>query len=260
MRIYIPTMGRGPLKQETFKSLPKKVCEAYNITIVCPPAEAKEFTKHGFTVLPCPKQGIAATRQFILDKSTDPIVLMLDDDLNNWSTRRQEEKGGSYTKATDAEIIKAFKEFEKLMKTHAHGAIGHRLFAQEKDAIYYNTRMLRALAYNVPMLQTKKVKFRMPVMEDFDVTLQLLKAGCPGVIYNRIVQDQRATNQPGGCSTYRTLELQAKAAESLRDAHPDCVQVVQKKLKNEDQWQGLGAERTDVRVNWRAAAKVGGLK
>lgn len=260
MRIYIPTLGRGPAKQETMKALPAKVRDRYRATLVCPPGEVKALQAAGFTVLPCPKQGIAATRQFILDKSDDDLVLMLDDDLNNWSIRRGEAEGSSYTKGTEKEVIEHFAAFEKAMKSYSHGAIGFRLFAQAKPPLYFNTRMLRALAYRVSALKNCRVKFRLPVMEDFDVTLQLLKQGEPAIIYNWMVQDQRATNQPGGCSLYRTLEVQTAAAHLLAKAHPDCVQAVVKTVnKDSPSWKGIGSERVDARVNWRAAAKVGGL-
>ncbi len=259
MRIYIPTLGRLA-NQQTLAALPVAVTKKYKATLVCPPSEAKTLKAAGHLVLACPKQGIAATRQFILDNADDDLVLMLDDDLNNWSIRRGVEKGCSYTKGTDAEITQHFAAFDKAMKGRVHGAIGFRLFAQEKDPIYFNTRMLRALCYRPNLLKLHKVKFRLPVMEDFDVTLQLLKKGEEAMIYNWMVQDQRATNQPGGCSLYRTLEVQTAAAHLLAKTHPDCVQAVVNTVnKDSPSWKGIGSERVDVRVNWRAAAKLGGL-
>ena len=53
----------------------------------------------------------------------------------------------------------------------------------------------------------------------------------------------------GGCSTYRTMELQGAAAEKLAAKHHPFVKVVIKKTKTA--WGG--AERKDVIVQWKKA-------
>jgi hypothetical protein len=256
MRIYIPTMGRVA-QQDTWNALPAKVRIKYKATLVCPPSEVKQHRAQGRDAVACGAKGISATRQWIIEHSDDPWVLMLDDDLGSWAVRRET---GSYTQATDAELVVHFGNFVRLLKSYGHGSIGHRLFANAKDPIHYNSRMLRALAYHVPTLKRRGVEFRMKVMEDFDVTLQLLKAGVPAMIYSYMVQDQRATNAAGGCSTYRTLAVQTAAAHELAKRHPDCVQVVEKSVKEgSGAWKGIGTTRIDVRVAWAKAAKIGGL-
>jgi len=178
---------------------------------------------------------------------------MLDDDLSSWGTRREQLDGGKpkYSSSSEPELLKGFAELEALMKKHIHGSIGHRLFAQELPPIYYNKRMLRALAYDAGALVELGVRARVTVMEDFDVQLQLMKLGYASVTYNKIVQDQRASQLPGGCSTYRTIETQAQAANKLAALHPDCVEVVERTVQTG--WnKGV---RTDVRINWRKAFK-----
>lgn len=259
MKIFIPTAGRVDV-QRTVKRLPREVLRSYGATFVCPPGEVRSLTsRYGLDALPCKKEGIAATRQFILDfmaDERDPVALMLDDDLSIW---RQREKPGpdgvvKYHKASDAEIHKGFMEIRDLLSMHVHGSIGHALFCQNHDPIYYNSRMLRALAYNARALKDEKCRFRLPVMEDFDMQLQLMNKGLPCAIYNKLVQDQQQNNSPGGCSGYRTLEVQAAAAHELADKWPGVVTVVTKAPKRE--WIGMGKERTDVRVNWRRALRT----
>lgn len=271
MRIYIPTTGRIG-KQLTVDRLTPELCKKYRVTLVTTKAEVKELTKamegKGVTVLGCPAKGIAATRQWILDlhrggnytkAEGGPVVLMLDDDLPTWRQRSAtvNSKGETpYTKATTKEIERGLDKFDKLMQKFAHGSIGHALFCQVSPELKYNSRMLRALAYNVSLIP-EKIKFRLPVMEDFDMELQLFAAGFPSVTYNGVVQDQHENNAPGGCSGYRTNEVQAAAAHKLKELWPDFVTVVTRAPKRE--WTGMG-ERTDVRVNWAKAAKAGGAK
>jgi hypothetical protein len=254
MRIFIPTMGRPPERQYTLRELPRQVFERYKPTLVAPPADYKALRAAGLTVVECRAKGIAATRQWILDNSMDPHVLMLDDDLSSWSWRGLDGDRVAYRKATVDERVKGLREVERLLHKYRHGSIGHRLFANNRDTVEYNTRQLRALAYDRDHMNKVGVKFRLPVMEDFDVQLQLLNKGYPCFQYNQLVQEQNGSNIAGGCSTYRTAEVQAKAAHQLAFLHPDCVTVVEKKLKASD---NMWATRTDVRVSWRNAIRAG---
>lgn len=265
MRIFIPTKGRVD-KQKTVERLGADINSSFGTVLVCPPDEAKElksrYSHMGVDVWPTKVKGISATRQWILDnagKGNDPVVLMLDDDLQTWRLRSdsQNSKGETpYTKATQDDIQTGLRFFGKMMREYAHGSIGHALFCQTSPIVKYNSRMLRALAYNIELIP-KGVKFRLPVMEDFDMELQLLTRGLESVTYNGIVQDQHQNNSEGGCSSYRTNEVQAAAAHELARLWPDFVTVVTRDPKRE--WIGMGA-RTDVRVNWARAAKSGGAQ
>lgn len=258
MRIFIPTLNRGPFAQYTMRELPDRVIKLYRATLVAPAADAAALRQEGFHVLTCNAKGISATRQWILDHTEDPHVLMLDDDLSSWSWRSTDSDGQDvkYVKATEKERIAGFADVAKMLKRYSHGSIGHRLFANARDTLAFNTRQLRALAYNADVLKKERVKFRLPVMEDFDVQLQLLERGYDCFQYNQLVQEQRGSNEAGGCSTYRTQKVQHDAAMALAKLHPASVTVVQKLLRVG--WgSGMGAERTDVRINWRKAVRAG---
>lgn len=251
MIIYIPSAGRVG-STRTDKKLPTAVLRKYNAQLVVPAKEARAYAvASDLDVLGCPARGISATRQWILDRhpNSDELVLMLDDDLSTWDIR-QPGTPTRYLVGDAKQITQAFADFEKQMRNHIHGAIGHRLFAQEQDEVEIGGRMLRALAYRPSALRKLGVKFRIPVMEDFDVQLQLLRKGYPNLVYYRMVQGQGASNNDGGCSTYRTPELQTKAAEHLRKLHPDFVKVVHKHTKS---WKNGMEQRTDVKVAWQRA-------
>lgn len=267
MKIYIPTRGRARLR--TVERLGQNLLNKYGAVIVSSRENAEMFdlAQHRDSaplLLSPPKvDGIAPTRQFILDhaaKNGVDVVLMLDDDLPTWCQREPDPvpatgEDAKYHKADLKEIERGLADFAKIMKSYAHGSIGHRLFCQRHPELYYNSRMLRALAYNVPMVRQAGAKFRLKVMEDFDMQLQLMTQGFENVVYNRLVQDQYGNNVEGGCAAYRTAEVQAAAAHELARLWPDFVTVTTRAPKRE--WGGMGAERTDVKLNWRRAVQAG---
>jgi hypothetical protein len=202
-------------------------------------------------------RGIGNVRQWIVDnhnvKKYGPNILMLDDDLR-FFVRRSDDKS-KFLPAADSDIMECIKVLENLMvyadKPYAHAGIlaregGNRV----KSVLKENTRLLRALAYNVPVLRKVGARFdTMKVMEDFYVALTLIKAGYPNVAVCRWVQDQTRSNAPGGCSTYRDLAMQAAGAAQLAKLHAPFVQLVHKKTTTA--WDGQ--ERTDVKIYWGKA-------
>ena len=72
------------------------------------------------------------------------------------------------------------------------------------------------------------------------------------VCLNEWVHNQGGSGSAGGCSTYRTPEIQAEAAHKLHEHHRPFVKVVKKTTKTA--WGG--GERTDVIVQWKKAYKI----
>jgi len=92
----------------------------------------------------------------------------------------------------------------------------------------------------------------LPLMEDFHFTLSLFERGIPNLLTLDYVWNQPGSNTKGGCSNYRTLELQAKASRMLHKRHPDVVKVVEKQIISVTDWDGMKV-RTDVIIQWRQA-------
>jgi len=111
---------------------------------------------------------------------------------------------------------------------------------------------MRVLAYNLDFFDGIELG-RVKVMEDFDVNLQLLKKGLPSKISYYYAQGQGSSNAAGGCSEWRTLEVQSQGAERLKELHPEVVEVVEKETKTA--WGG--GTRKDVKVQWKRALKLG---
>lgn len=251
MKIYIPTRSRAT-KQTTWNSLTPKLRQ-HVIFVVNNGDLAPDLPKLKILLCPPKINTIGLVRQHIIDchdvKKDGAHLIMLDDDLRFFQRRIDDPT--KFLPITDSALEDCFKLVDRLLVTHANVGIlaregGNRVTAD----IVENTRLLRALAYNVPVLRKVKARFdRLIVMEDFDVALQLLRAGHKTAAVASYVQDQTGSNAPGGCSDYRTLERQAEGAKGLAKLHAPFVKLVTKTTKTA--WQG--ATRLDVMVRWKDA-------
>lgn len=247
MDIFIPSTRRAQLMR-TWGHLPTKWRK--KAVVVVPTEQKAEYSSQGWHVVGCPGKGIGPTRQWVIDHSRSP-VLMLDDDLEFFERRVDDPT--KLIKADHNSVERMLDKVEELTKRYAHGGITTREGAnRDTSHIIYNTRNLRALFYDPKVLRKHNIRFdRVPVMEDFDVALQLLRHGYESAKLNTWAQDQPGSNTEGGCSTYRTLALQAKAAHKLADLHYGFVTVVEKEPLKSGGWNGQ--PRTDVRVAWKKA-------
>ena len=255
MRIFIPSSNR-PLKQTTYDNLPLAIQR--EVAVIVPHDQFRIYSDAGLPAFPTPPniRGIGPTRQWICD-AYGGHVLMLDDDLV-FATRRLDDRT-KFRDSTPEEIIDLIAEIEDTMNNgYAHGAVAPREGGNRNtDSVLFNTRCLRALFYNADILKKHNIRFTdMEVMEDFHVALSLLRLGHPSITLNHMVQNQNGSNLPGGCSVYRTLDVQARSAARLAELHPDFVKVVTKTTKTA--WGG--ETRTDVRVSWKAAYMAGAAR
>lgn len=255
MEIYIPSKGRAEQLHHTWEALPPSIQN--RATIVISPKDAPAYQSR-FPIerlMTTDAKGIGAVRQHLIDIA-DNAVLMLDDDLSFFVRRKDNPK--LLQKAQPGDVVQMIKAAERELKNYAHLSIAVREGANRNtDDVIFNIRGLRALGYQAAVLRAEGVRFdRLPVMEDFDVELQLLRLGYDQITLNKWCQDQGASNAPGGCSTYRSMAVQAQGAEGLAKLHPDFVTVVEKDAKSGDAW----AKRKDVRVQWKKARESGNAR
>jgi hypothetical protein len=251
VEIFIPTLAR-PDRQETWNNLPDSLRERTRLLV--DEREVAAYRRFPCVALPSDCKGIGRVRQWVIENVKDKVV-MLDDDLT-FAMRRLDEPT-KFLPATVRNIELIFSTIERCLNAYAHASLATREGGNRcTDHWMFNTRLLRVLAYRADVLREEGISFnRLPVMEDFDVTLQLLRRGYPNITINWAVQNQLGSNLAGGCSTYRSLETQRQAALGLKDLHPDFVQVVTKQTKTA--WQGQ--ERTDVKIQWKRAYESAGV-
>lgn len=256
--IYIPSAGRGT-RQFTLERIPPVYRD---ITYLVVPKEQRfEYDAHAGRcagVLACPKNGIGKTRQWILDTTKRKFILMFDDDMYFYHRIKK----GDWHLATNS--MEQNKDMlDEMFAYLIDDKYIHIGMATRTEASFYLcsyrtcTRVNNVHGFDVEKL--RKAMYRMdlsfndlPVMEDFNVTLSLLRAGFPNKVLLDYVWNQPGSNSDGGCSTYRTQKLQAKAAKQLAERHSEFVKVVEKKVIGSTSWEGMKT-RTDVRIAWRKA-------
>ena len=259
--IFIPSYRRVE-KQKTFSFIPTELVK--NTFIVVDKKDYKEYKKkYGTkTVLKCPKKGISKTRQWIIENSKYKYALMLDDDIN-FHIRNKKLK---LRRCSQKEFIGMVVLLENWLKEgFIHVGISQRFGNNRipEDAKEIG-RMNNAYAYNCEeMIKIKeghnigfdslenKYKKQL-VMEDFFVTLSLLRLGYKNKITYKYSWNQNMSGGEGGCSLYRTAEMQAESAKILQIEFPRVVRVVEK--KSSVIWKGIDtAKRKDVVIQWKKA-------
>jgi len=272
MLIAIPSRGRPSYKKQvTLRNFLDMKCK--RPVILCVPGtdpwEGRRYRNEclsiwggriDLSVEYVPHMGIAPTREWILTelaaKHRERYVLMMDDDMD--FCYRPDMSSPSLETIKDLERFEAmFQLLEQwLEEGFVHVGLAARqgsnnTFEAYKDA----TRMMNCYAYNVHALRVLNIELgRVPVMEDFDLTLQLLRKGYPNRVSYQYVWNQRGSGAEGGCSSYRTPALQAEAAQKLKDLHPGFVTVVTKSAGTV--WEGMDV-REDVTIQWQKAYEEG---
>lgn len=252
MKIYVPTLGRAGTVQ-TLRYIPQATLLVHSSEEA---AYRAAYPTTDIMVLPDELKGIAKIREYIVRTlSGSEKVLSLDDDLSFY--RRKDPTSHHLIDAEPVDIAAMLAEIEHQLDTYAHVAIapreGYPHYAMHGGVpikmVNENVRYVRAIGMNPAKIPATVEFTRCPVMEDFDVALQLLRLGLPSATLVAWAQGQPQTQADGGCSTYRTQELQSEAAYKLQDLHPEFVRVT---MKNNASGGDFG-ERTDVQIYWKKA-------
>lgn len=237
--IYVPTLGRvgRTPTMEMESSVPMR--------LVCPP---EERGLHDFPHIVCDKVGIGPVRQHILDNAKEDTIIMIDDDMMFFKR--------SDLWCEDFADLKKIWSLDPIVewiesRDELHGGVSARQGNQNVKVPHKIGRVNNFHFFKREILG--EVDFTvLPVMEDFYVTLSLLTQGFPNAVVYDYCWNQRGSGAVGGCSGYRTLEMQAEAAFMLHDAFPDFVKVVDKKTKGSGIFEGT---RKDVIIQWIKAWK-----
>lgn len=252
MRIYVHSSGR----ENRQITVPILLNAGLSPILLVQQREYQSYHKKwGSIVQALPPEIItlSPTRQWIID-NTDDKVIMMDDDLR-FCTRRDDD----HTKFRPSDASDVLAMFQKLWDTldeYAHAGVisregGNRI---EQSPYVFNTRMMRILGYHCPSVRAAGARFdRIITKQDFDMTLQLLRAGYVNALLTEYCHDQPGSNTSGGCSAYRSPEVMEKSARKLAELHPGLVKVVTKETKTA--WGG--GVRTDVQIQWKRAFNAG---
>ena len=251
MEIYVLTAGR-PNAQPTWEALPQNIREITRVVIQTKERELyakfEEQNPDNYHILPLGIERISPTRQYLLDHCQSKKLIMLDDDLT--FSYRGTAGSVKLTPQTPKEVERMFTDINKALDRYAHIAVstreGNNHVEEDKKEV---GRALRFHAMVAPTVREHARFDRIEFKQDFDYTLQMLRAGFPNLIFYNYAHNQPGSNKPGGCSTYRSHEVLERCAHELHALHPDFVTVVEKETKGA--WGG--GVRTDVRIKWKQA-------
>ena len=250
MRIFICTHGRFG-RQITYDNLPQAIQN--KVEFVIQERELKFWDKSDYSLvlLPDHVRTLPDTREW-LQHNVEGKIVMMDDDLV-FAVRRVDDPTKFRAPEGD-DLVGLFDEIEEQLEPYVHVGVSHREGANRRTEPYLEVgRMMRVLAYQTDVVVRERViSNRTPDVEDFDVTLQLLRKGYPNRIINTFVHNQSGSNQTGGCSEYRTPQTHERDIKIFANHHKDFVKVVKKKTK--DKWcADKNGERTDVIIQWKKA-------
>lgn len=259
MKIYIPTRGRVE-RQTTWDGLPPELKDA--AVLVCSSAEATAHLERNRNVLVCPEEGIIRKRQWIMDKSWEDKLIMLDDDLI--FLRRKDQGAWNLARCSPNDTKALFFLVEELLDVFPQVGVSPR---QGNNRFFPETlvtcnRVTNFHGYDTKIMREAGIKFHDPMfpatftMEDFHVSLSLLSQGYQNAIVTDFAWDQHGSNSAGGCALYRTADTQRQSAQLLAARHPGLVRVTEKETKGG--WGGVasaagGGIRTDVVISWKKA-------
>jgi hypothetical protein len=250
--IVIPSSGRSS-KQTTLEQLPNELLRVTKLAI--PNNETPSYRSWGALAplwyVPSTVKGISGTRKYLMETCQTRYLAMIDDDMT-FAYRPDMASPKLVSLEPQSKMItELFEYWRLLLDKYAHVGLSARQGNnRETEDVAECRRMFNTYMYDLEQVRQAGVEAgRLPVMEDFDLTLQMLRKGLPNAMIYRWCWNQGGSNLPGGCSQYRTTAMQSQAAERLAELHPGFVKVVKKQTKN---WQGM-EERTDVVVYWSKA-------
>lgn len=266
--IYIPSRSR--FTKINTSGTASKIPSTYPVAIVVPTEQEESYKKYmklpNAVVIPSPAQGIENTRHWIgqmAESLNQPKFIMMDDDIISFNVRRSP-RDWQLVKSKPEDMVEMIKWIEKALDFYSHAGISPRAnnlirlhglpvlgpppISQE------NVRLLRVFGFQTKQFLSVE-HGRVPVMEDFDVSLQLLRKGTKNIQAHYWSQDQAQTSSPGGCTDYRTLEIHNGAAEKLHSLHPEFVRLRQKANKGKVAFNREFQNRTEVTIQWKDAFK-----
>lgn len=255
MKIYIPTRGRVN-NQLTLENLPPELY--VQAILVCPSNEVgrmKQVHPHA-NVLAQPDdiKFITDKRKWLVETCPEDKMVMLDDDLR-FAVRREDDPG-LFRKATNEDILQAFRELEEtLSEDYPHAGFAARGMSIGDSARQggWQTakRMMYTLGFYLPIARYWAEWGRIRIREDFDITLQLLSMGFPNKVNFSFVSDQKAFTPGGGDRPEeRTVDISNEAAKQLQELHPEYVTLSEKTFVN-------SPSRIEVVIQWQKALKDG---
>lgn len=180
-------------------------------------------------------------------------MVILDDDLV-FSTYHM--NGKLMTQRDPEQIGPMFDQIEVLLDEFPLVGVHPRQNAQNSHAMRYvkNGRIICIQGINRESVGKVKVD-QFPILADVVLNCTLLARGQSNAIITTYFQDHGPCQAPGGCSLYRTPDMQRRAVEYLSARFPGFVKAIHRVTKGAN-WLGENG-RTDYVAQWKRLNAAG---
>lgn len=232
---YIASRGRPHCY--SFHALPKEI-QARAFIVVRPDekdlyVEQGGFKPHRLLVLDKGVEGLSATRQWVQDNADKRYIVQLDDDLKGYTKKIKPEEFASMHPMTYRDILKMDALFFRWLRAGriGHCGMGDRMQTAWAGKEYAeNTQIARFFCHDRIAVKSAGARWdRIPLIQDKDITLQLLRAGVPNrVSLMHCYNETGMGRNKGGVGIYRTSKLYEDCVVKLAKLHPGIVTVVDK--------------------------------
>ena len=174
-------------------------------------------------------QGSIPVRNFVWEHSInngDKRHWILDDNIEGFHRLNRNMK----PKVTDGTIFRCCEDFTERYSNVPMSGMNYYSFCKNTDKtppFYINTRIYSCILIKNDLEFRWRGKFN----EDTDLSLRVLKAGYCTILFNAFLCGKVTTMRMKGGNTedvYGSTDNRREFAESLRDQHPDVVDVVWK--------------------------------
>lgn len=251
MNLYIMTRGRLR-KQLTLATIPWEMRQRVFL-VVGASEEAEHYELYGKTgaaqilTVPHTVTNYSQKFQWLLDNNEGKFVIM-DDDLS-FAYR----EGAKLLHTTEPQkIMHMWSVVEDMLDDAPLVGIHPRQMGHTQPEPYVeNGKIICIQAINKELFPDPKNMPRVdefPILADVMLNCYLLSNGYHNAILTSYTQDHASCQAPGGCSIYRTTDMQRKAVERVAELYGPHAQAVIKRPKRA-KW--MGDERVDLRVQWK---------
>jgi len=221
-----------------------------------------KFGQRRITTIPAevPKF-LPSQRQWVMEHFTNhgwKYIWLMDDDLCFFTRNEENLLRKSTTEEIEAMFVEMRKHLDEVSMVGISTRLGNNRITSDYDEINRVTRCYAMSTEVFSSINGLFMPFEPFTAEDFNITLQFLQNGYKNRILHTYAQeDVGGSNAEGGCSLYRTSEVQKKTSFWLAETYPS-VKVKGKYCKGSWGLQELKDGRNyrvDVIVQWKQAYK-----
>jgi hypothetical protein len=262
MNIVIPSRDRSE-RVFTLRYIPPEL--APHTYVVVPPKQVRKYQRRNpnAQIIACPVEDHAGGfKQWVFDEFDDDDQLAIADDDLKFFHRTDLFNAPTLLNLNEMPPEESLRQKQRMWQAIARSlrrpylpwvGISYRMGSNNVFVPHrYVERSFSMWAVRRSTLIEHNIRFaEMQVMEDMYAILSLLTLGYRNIVYYKWSWNG-LSNSKGGCSVWRTSEIQRAGAERLAATFPEYVSLYERVPKSEC-WFGQGVPAYQVRVKWKKA-------